>query len=222
MPSEAPVGLCGMWLACSGYDVFRFNVGMTDIDAAAARPSAEWLEACVGADSVWRPADLPEGLRHEESRRFLSTIGYPAVFLSAVRFDSSDLPAQGLWEEDPDELFGRREPDDDSAPVKYCYGLGVYGNDYTLMLDGELGVVDVYDPSGWDHGAGYRGRAFDSLAELAGAVGMLTRYLARLEEGEEPATVLRELSESVTMSGWADSGFWISAFEHLEDEYGVA
>lgn len=200
----------------------RFTICMSEIDTAAARPTAEWLQSCVGADAVWRPTELPEGLKHEASREFLTTIGYPAVSLSAARFDSSELPARGLWEEDPDELFGRREPDDDSPPVKYCYGFGVYGNDYTLMLDGELGVVDVYDPSGWDHGDGYRGRAFDSLAELAGAVGLLSRHLARLAEDEDPTAVLRELSASVTMSGWADSGFWISAFEHLEDEYEVS
>ncbi|WP_067690901.1 hypothetical protein [Nocardia jejuensis] len=193
---------------------------MTELNNAAAHPTTPWLQSCVGAAALWRPTELPERLEHAASRTFLETVGYPAIALSAIRFDASELPVKGLWEEDPDELFGRRVPDDDSAPAKYCYGFGVYGNDYTLMLDGELGVVDIYDPSGWDHGEGYQGRAFDSLAELAGSVGLMARHLTRLDAGEDPEAVLSALRASLITLGWAGSGFWISAFEHLEEEYG--
>lgn len=150
---------------------------MDELMAAAQNPTAEWLESCFGVGSLWRPAeaDLPERLEHEGTRKFLTTVGFPSVridgFLEFVDFDSSRLKTEGPWAEDPDELFGKRTPDDDSPPTKYAFEFGQC-QEFSLMVDGKVGCVDLYDPNGWDHAAGYAGEAHSSLQALAGALGL--------------------------------------------------
>ncbi|MEV8308881.1 hypothetical protein AB0P36_16395 [Streptomyces flavidovirens] len=152
-------------------------------------------------------------------------MGFPALRIECIDFDSADLPEEGPWEEDPDELFGRRYPDDDTPPTSYCYSYsysysyGTYG-EYHLLVHGDTGDVDVYDPNGWDHAAGYAGWAVSSLPKLAGALGLLKLYEDRLT-GAEPAKARYELPLLVEQleATW-DSTFWEHVFEQLADWYG--
>ncbi|GLZ77901.1 hypothetical protein Afil01_27080 [Actinorhabdospora filicis] len=180
----------------------------------AVNPTREWLDAQV--TQVWRPKALPEGLKHAESRRFLTEVGFPLV--DETWFDSVRLAEKGLWEEDPDEIFGRREPDDETPPAKFAYGLGEYAGDYNLMVDGETGLVEIYMMSGWDHGEGHQGVAFDSLAEAAGSVALMATLSERLE-GEDAAAVAGEILAALEGHPWAESGYWAWVRENLEADY---
>ncbi|MFB8003735.1 hypothetical protein [Nocardia sp. NPDC056000] len=184
----------------------------------AASPTPEWLAAQVGGDALWRPAELPERLEHAESRAFFTEVGFPAVAIDREWFDSADLPEKGMWEADPDELFGRRYPDDDSPPAKYAYGLGTFYGEMTLMLDGETGVVQVYAPSGWDHGEGDQGIAFASVREAAGAVALMATLAAPLEDPDSDATA-RELIAAIRAHEWEKSAYWAWVVERLEEDY---
>ncbi|MGW2630361.1 SUKH-4 family immunity protein [Streptomyces chattanoogensis] len=189
--------------------------------AAAKAPTAEWLESCFGAGSLWRPteAELPERLEDGESRTFLTTIGFPAVHLAFVDFDSTSLRRKGLWEEDPAELFGERRPDDDSPPERYAYGLG---EQYAinLMLMGDTGSIQLYDPNGWDHAAGHAGWAADGLPAITGALGLLARYEDRLT-GDDAAAALEEFRSLLAAlePGLEPCRFWDNIFDVIEDEY---
>lgn len=193
----------------------------TELVLQAGDPTAEWLESLFGTGSLWRPAEaeIPERLEDGEARKFLTTVGFPAVRIDFVDYDSADLPKDGLWEEDPDELFGHRYPDDDTPPKSYCYSFGTYG-EFHLVMHGDTGSVDLYDPNGWDHAAGYGGWAMSSLPQLAGALGLLKFYEDRLG-GPEPATAMEELGLVVEMlDGGGESDFWKHIFEQLRDETG--
>ncbi|MEV0027500.1 hypothetical protein [Nocardia sp. NPDC050793] len=184
----------------------------------AADPTLEWLTAQLGVGALWRPAELPERLEHAESRAFLSEVGFPAVTVGGEWFDSADLPAKGMWEADPDELFGRRRPDDDSPPAKYAYGLGEFNGDMTLMLDGQTGVVQIYAPGGWDHGEGDQGVAFASVREAAGAMALMAGLAARLE-GPGSGDAARQLIAAIGAHEWAASSYWAWALERLREDY---
>ena len=186
---------------------------MIDVSGAAA-PTHEWLGERV--PTLWQPAELPPGLKHAETRRFLSEVGFPLV--DNEWFESMSLADKGLWEADPDELFGRARPGDETPPATFAYGLGEYGGDFTLMADGETGLVEIYMLSGWDHGEGHQGVAFASVAEAAGSVALLTALDARLH-GDDADAAVRELLAAVQETPWADSGYWAWAREVLEEEY---
>ncbi|WP_308377658.1 SUKH-4 family immunity protein [Streptomyces sp. ISL-98] len=194
----------------------------TELLAKAEEPTAEWLESIFGVGSLWRPTEteIPVRLEDKEARKFLTTVGFPAVRIDFIDFTSAGLPKDGLWEEDPDELFGRRYPDDDTPPTSYCYGFGTYGGGFHVLLNGPTGDVDVYDPNGWDHAAGYAGWAVSSLPKLAGALGLLKAYEDRLA-GPEPAVAAQELRLLVEqLEAGGESAFWEHVLEQLEDEYG--
>ncbi|WP_050514082.1 MULTISPECIES: SUKH-4 family immunity protein [Streptomyces] len=187
--------------------------------AAALEPTAEWLESIFGAGALWRPTEdeLPERLEHAETRTFLTEVGFPSVHLAFVDYDSTDLAQEGLWAEDPDELFGNRYPDDDSPPKSYAYGMGESLN-YSLMLMGNTGSISLYDPNGWDHAAGYAGHVADSLPLLAGALGLLASYEDRLFGGDHEA-VLHELRELIDEIDPVEGcRFWEEIFQWLEDQ----
>ncbi|MEU9112946.1 SUKH-4 family immunity protein [Streptomyces sp. NPDC048483] len=196
--------------------------------AAAKNPTAEWLESCFGAGSLWRPreAELPELLQHEATRKFLTTVGFPAVridwLLECIDFDSSGIKeADGPWAEDPDELFGRRTPDDDSPLTKYAFGFGECSG-CSLMLDGVTGDIVLYDPNGWDHAAGYAGQAHSSLPILAGALGLATKFREPFE-GPKPLEVLGVFRQAIeALDPGVESALWEKVLETLEEEYELA
>ncbi|WP_431676808.1 SUKH-4 family immunity protein [Kitasatospora sp. KL5] len=195
----------------------------SELVAAARRPTTEWLESCFGPGTVWRPTEeeLPGRLHDAGARAFLTEVGIPAVRLSFVDWDSTGLPEKGMWEEDPDELFGNRYPDDNSPPACYSYSIGTRDVRH-LMVRGDTGAVEIYDPEGWDHGAGYGGHAAEALPVLVGALGLLARYEDRLTGDEADAAreeftaLLEELGQ-----GPDDSPFWDGLLAEVEDEYGL-
>ncbi|MEV5592562.1 SUKH-4 family immunity protein [Streptomyces sp. NPDC052496] len=200
----------------------RGGVGREALLAAAMEPTAEWLESVFGAGSLWRPAEdaLPARLEDEESRRFLTEVGFPSVHLDFIDFNSTALAQDGPWSEDPDELFGNRYPDDDSPPKSYAYGMGD-SMGYSLMLLGDTGSITLYDPNGWDHAAGYAGHVIDSLPLLAGVLGLLASYEDRLVGDDETdrEAALREVRELIDrIEPVEDCRFWEEIFEWLGDQ----
>ncbi|GAA2156155.1 MULTISPECIES: SUKH-4 family immunity protein [Glycomyces] len=194
---------------------------MTTADGVPAGPGSAWLEARFGAGSLWRPvaAALPAELTNPAAREFLTAVGFPTVKLGLIDFDSTSLAAnEDMHPFDADELYGRRYPDDDSPPRNFCFWVGTWW-DQELMLDAAGGGVDHYDPSGWDHGEGYRGPAAVSLAALAGQLGSLAERREALEDLRRRDAALVELRERLRdFDADADeSSFWNAVFEHLSE-----
>ncbi|MFF8369605.1 SUKH-4 family immunity protein [Streptomyces lydicus] len=152
-------------------------------------PDAAWLAARFGADALWRPAEdeLPAELTDAATREFLTTVGFPAVVIDVINFDTTHLRAddgEALHPFDADELYGNRYPDDDSPPVNFCFTVGTWG-DQMLMLDADSGGIDHYDPNGWDHGAGFKGAAAWSLPDLAVHLGLIAARADELGSDDE-------------------------------------
>ncbi|WP_169314077.1 SUKH-4 family immunity protein [Streptomyces piniterrae] len=199
---------------------------MSDLLAAAQSPTVEWLESCFGPRTLWRPdqADLPARLEDKETREFLTETGIPAVRLSAIDYDSADLPERGMWEEDPDELFGERYPDDHSPPTRYSYCIGKVSQLH-LMVDGDTGAVEIYNPDGWDHAAGYGGYAAPSLRKFIGALGLFTLYEHRFDvaDASSAAAALTALDEFTTLLEQLgqdpdESALWEGLLEEIREE----
>lgn len=110
--------------------------------AAAQTPTAEWLESIFGAESLWRPTEgeLPEHLTDEESRTFLTKIGFPAVHLDFIDFNSTGLAKAGPWAEDPDDI-------DLYDPNGWDHARGYAGHviDSLPLLAGALGLLASYE-----------------------------------------------------------------------------
>ncbi|MEW2253229.1 hypothetical protein AB0907_38650 [Streptomyces sp. NPDC006975] len=184
-------------------------------------PDALWLEERLGEDSLWRPdeASLPAELTHTASREFLLTVGFPAVHLDLVGIDTRHLRDEdGLEPCDADEIYGERYPYDDSPPTNFAFTVANWF-DQQLMLGGELGDITHYDPNGWDHGAGWKGPAADSLPDLAVLLGLIAESSTELESAEDTARAavaadLRErmIAHDLNVDG---SAFWDGIFERL-------
>ncbi|MFI6053416.1 SUKH-4 family immunity protein [Streptomyces violascens] len=187
--------------------------------AAARNPTAEWLESCFGPGTLWRPSpeSLPEGLKHAGTRAFLSEVGIPATRNRFTGFDGKDLHESGLWEADPDEIFGRRYPDDDTPPESYAYCVGLV-DELHLMVDGVTGSVEAYDPNGWDHAAGHVGYVADSAPQALAALALLARYEERFDDGD--ATALAEFTELLDQLGLdPEDEFWQNVVNELREGY---
>lgn len=184
-------------------------------------PDAVWLEERLGKGSLWRPdeAGLPAELTHAESREFLLTVGFPAVRLGAAGIDTRHLRSEGPLEAfDADEIYGERYPDDDSPPENFCFTVATW-YDQHLMLDAADGGITHYDPNGWDHGAGWKGPAADSLPRLAALLGLIAEAGDALDCADDTAraaavTALRErmIGHDLYVD---DSAFWDEIFESL-------
>ncbi|MFF7650541.1 SUKH-4 family immunity protein [Streptomyces sp. NPDC007983] len=187
-------------------------------------PDAAWLEARFGAGSLWRPdeADLPAELAHQESREFLTTVGFPAVEIGLIGFDSTHLrDPQRRHTFDADEVYGRRRPDDHSPPENFCFCFCLHYEDM-LMLDAAAGDIDHYDPNGWDHGQGYKGTVASSLHSLAVLLGLLAERaeaIDALEDEDARATAVEELRERmIAFDAYVEEApFWDEVFEYLAD-----
>ncbi|MGA5821768.1 SUKH-4 family immunity protein [Kitasatospora sp. NPDC094028] len=185
--------------------------------AAARNPTAAWLESCFGPGTLWRPEVLPEKLESERARAFLAEVGVPAVELDFAGYDSTSLPERGLWEADQDELYARDPEDDEPAGVAYCVGAF---DEWHLMVDGECGVVQIYNSDGWTTGQGLGGWAADSLPEVIGALGLLASFGERITGGDA-AAALDEFEALVGQLGQGPdrSDLWSSLLEQLREEY---
>ncbi|MBV6697743.1 SUKH-4 family immunity protein [Kitasatospora aureofaciens] len=196
------------------------SVPGTDLSAVTRNPTAEWLESHFGQGTLWRPSpeSLPEGLEDAETRAFLTEIGIPAVHNAFTGFDGESLPERGLWEADPDEIFGRRYPDDDTPPDGYAYCVGLV-NELHLMVDGVCGSVEAYDPNGWDHAAGHAGYVAESVPQALAAFAVLARYEERFDDGD--ATALAEFTGLLEQLGLDldEYDFWQNVVDELREGY---
>ncbi|RNG16679.1 SUKH-4 family immunity protein [Streptomyces botrytidirepellens] len=188
-------------------------------------PDAAWLEARFGAGSLWRPteADLPAELTDRASREFLTTVGFPAVTIGLIGFDSTHLrDAERRHTFDADEVYGRRRPGEYVPPENFCFCFGRLHEDM-LMLAGALGDIDHYDPNGWDHGEGYKGTVASSLPSLAVLLGLLAERaeaIDAIEDDEEArAEAVGKLRAEMTAfdAYVEDAPFWDEVFEYLAE-----
>ncbi|MFI1382590.1 SUKH-4 family immunity protein [Embleya sp. NPDC020886] len=193
----------------------------TTTNATPRVPDAAWLEARFGSGSLWRPdeADLPAELTDRETRNFLTSTGFPAVAIDLVEFDSTHLrDADEPYLFDADELYGRRYPDDDSPPENFCFTIGMHF-DQQLMVDTDIGEINHYDPSGWDHGDGDKGIATSSLPTLALLLGLVVERRDALEtddDGIRHAAIAELRVHMAAIEPEVDnSPFWDSVFDHL-------
>ncbi|MFG2207464.1 SUKH-4 family immunity protein [Streptomyces sp. NPDC048638] len=108
-------------------------------------PSQSWLEATFGPHScrTLSEADLSDGLRDADARRFLATTGLPALSDQLPFMSTVDLREMGLVETSwPEESW---KPDSDGP----FYLLGEWTGG-TIFLDGATGTVLQ------DYNTGYR------------------------------------------------------------------
>ncbi|MFD9432998.1 SUKH-4 family immunity protein [Streptomyces sp. NPDC060002] len=185
-------------------------------------PDAGWLEERLGEGSLWRPneAGLPTELTHAGSREFLLTVGFPAVHLDVVEIDTRHLRDENaLAPFDADEIYGERYPDDDSPPKNFCFSVATCYEQH-LMLDAADGGITQYDPNGWDHGAGWKGPAADSLPRLAVLLGLIAESGNALESADDAvrAAAITDLRERMIGQDLYvdDSAFWDAIFERLD------
>ncbi|MFJ9588631.1 hypothetical protein [Streptomyces acidicola] len=184
-------------------------------------PDAVWLEERLGEGSLWRPdeAGLPAELTHAGSREFLLTVGFPTVHLDFVGIDTRHLRDEdGLEPFDADEIYGERYPDDDSPPKNFCFTVATW-YDQHLMLEAADGGITHYDPNGWDHGAGWKGPAADSLPLLAVLLGLIAESSNALESADDAVRAVAVTNLRERMIGQEpyvdDSAFWDEIFECL-------
>ncbi|MEU6091764.1 SUKH-4 family immunity protein [Streptomyces sp. NPDC047085] len=184
-------------------------------------PDAEWLEERLGEGSLWRPdeAALPAELTDAPSREFLLTVGFPAVHLDVIGIDTRHVRNEdGLEPFDADEIYGNRYPDDDSPPKNFCFTVATW-YDQHLMLDAADGGITHYDPNGWDHAAGWKGPAADSLPLLAVLLGLIAESSDALESADDAvrAAAITDLRNRMIGQDLFvdDSAFWDDIFEWL-------
>ncbi|KAF7591413.1 hypothetical protein BBP40_001574 [Aspergillus hancockii] len=202
-------------------------LGKTHAPTPALKPSKRWMEAHFGVHSLWQPieSDLPANLTDVATRSFLTAVGFPAIKLRAIGWDSTHLKTSvgplDAW--DADELYGLRCPDDDSPPVNFAFHLGSV-DQWMVMVGGEDGDVAHYDPDGWDHADGYQGLIATSLGRFAGLLWMLSEVVQRLgpipdEEEEAWKAVMAKLRERmIEYDDCVEEGskFWDGIFESFE------
>lgn len=191
------------------------------------------METHFNASSMWLPktSDLPSNLTDDTTREFLTTVGFPAMKLSVIGWDSTtlkDSAGENLQEFDADELYGLRYPDDDSAPTNFAFHIGSVDTSMVMVGGVDEDVVH-YDPDGWDHGDGHQGLVATSLGRLVVLLWMLAEVVERPgmdimsgmpdeeEEDELGEKVLGRLRERMIEYDDCveDSKLWDGIFESL-------
>ncbi|KAE8376959.1 hypothetical protein BDV26DRAFT_264590 [Aspergillus bertholletiae] len=210
---------------------------------SAAAPSKAWLEACFGANTLWQitESDL-DGLVHGRTRDFLLNVGFPAVKLDGMAFEStyltqdpeSNLKHYVLTDENDLEMHLAS-----SCPPTRCDDIYFHFgnvNECKIMVDAEYGDVWLYEP---DHlryaGAGHYfydapwnntvAWSLDSFAMLLGMVVVVARDLRAapwrsfpwgFEARKQILDTLRaRINECDYVVAEDTSGFWDDLFEKL-------
>ncbi|OJJ04004.1 hypothetical protein ASPVEDRAFT_43452 [Aspergillus versicolor CBS 583.65] len=209
----------------------KILLSITDNTEGTESPDKAWLEDHFGPGSLWQPdeSEFPPELADAATRTFLTTVGFPVIDLRRTGYHSTHLSKaeRRLEPYDSDELYGRRTPDDDSPRTDFCFHFGSVW-EWMVMVDGENGEVCLYDPGGWDHGAGYQGLVAFSVDIFAMLLGMMAGVVEDLDaamdvfgedEGEEVRrAVLDALRERMAEYDYCFSEgckFWDELFEHL-------
>ncbi|WP_051733278.1 SUKH-4 family immunity protein [Kitasatospora phosalacinea] len=185
----------------------------------ARRPDREWLARYYGSAALWTsdPADLPAGLRHEPTRRFLTEVGFPAVYHSLLDFGSGTLAEKGLVELRTAELHSPEESDFDGLG-EHAYLIATDNDGLTMItVDGESGRVSRYS-SDREEGDHYLGLMASSIEQFAA----LLRLYGTYYYGEDEAALadsgrrLRDWALELD-PGLAASYFWPEIFQDRED-----
>ncbi|KAJ5969628.1 hypothetical protein N7501_005876 [Penicillium viridicatum] len=157
--------------------------------------------AHFGAGSLWKPteSELPARLTDADTRRFLTTVGFPLIQCTGIQWDPSGLKkivgtGVDLYAYDADEIFGRRWADDDSPPVNFWYNFGCVGSDAMVMVDAEDGLIIHYDLGGYGDQAD-RGLIASSLPSLLVLLGTIEMVIKRI--GEPPQGLSCEAFEKL-------------------------
>lgn len=177
-------------------------------------PDPDLLAAVFGAGAVRRvpEADLPDGLRDEETRRVLAEIGLPAFTGAEMSLPPAD--EQDWAELTLDDLWGDADEDviPESAGDGPYFRLGIWMGG-AIVLDGEEGTVyrapaDEYD----DHGPLVAVSLGAFLAMLQTYVllrCLLTMASSRAERDELKEQIETELywidEEGAESSAWASA-----------------
>ncbi|KOC13934.1 hypothetical protein AFLA70_202g001831 [Aspergillus flavus AF70] len=155
-----------------------------------AAPTKAWLEAQFGPGSLWQPteAELPADLTEEETIKFLLNVGFPAVNLTRMGFNSSDLSisaykGQALDGYTADELFDVFNQDyhedtdeDEGNPPALSFRFGAIRLKLVL-LNNKNGTIYFYDPENWFSHRGVIANGLDTFTVLLGMVVAVTKDL---------------------------------------------
>ncbi|QKW23357.1 SUKH-4 family immunity protein [Kitasatospora sp. NA04385] len=185
----------------------------------AREPDREWLARYYGADALWTsdPADLPAGLRHEPTRRFLTEVGFPAVRHPLLDFSSETLAEKGLSELRTADLHSPEDPDF-AGLGEHAYLIATDNDGLTLItVDGESGRVSRYSTERWE-GDYYGGVMASSVERFAALLRLYATYYRGADEaaladsGRQLRDWALELDPVV-----ARSDFWTEVFQDRED-----
>ncbi|OGM47680.1 hypothetical protein ABOM_004298 [Aspergillus bombycis] len=207
---------------------------------SAAAPNRAWLEACFGANTLWKPTASLDGLVHDRTREFLLNVGFPAFKLPGITFESIHLTQHAHYIlTDENELEMHQTP---SCSLAQCtdiyFHIGTV-NDCMVMVDGVDGDVWLYEPDYLRYGgAGFYlydcpwrntvAWSLDSLAMLLGMVAAVVQDLSDTPWGpsswgfEARKCMLDALRERINECDYVVaediSGFWGDLFQNLMEE----
>ncbi|MFC8721320.1 SUKH-4 family immunity protein [Kitasatospora sp. NPDC057198] len=185
----------------------------------ARRPDREWLARYYGSAALWTsdPADLPAGLRHEPTRRFLTEVGFPAVYHPLVDFGSGTLAERGLYEFRTTDLHSPDESDF-AGLGEYAYLIATDNNGLTMItVDGESGRVSRYSADR-EEGDFYLGPMASSIEQFAALLRLYGTYYYGADEAALADSGRRLRDWALELDpGLAASYFWPEVFEDRED-----
>ncbi|KAB8265367.1 SUKH-4 immunity protein-domain-containing protein, partial [Aspergillus pseudonomiae] len=212
---------------------------------SAAAPNRAWLEACFGANTLWRPTDNPVGLDHDRTREFLLNVGFPAFKIHGIPFESTHLAQHANNSlkhyvlTDENELEMHHTP---SCPLAQCTDIYFHFgtvNGCMVMVDGVDGDVWLYEPDYHPYAGAHfyiydcpwRNTVAWSLDSLAMLLGMVAAVVQDLRDAswksaswgsEARKCILDLLREHINGCDYVVaediSGFWGDLFKNLMEE----
>ncbi|MFJ1705054.1 SUKH-4 family immunity protein [Kitasatospora sp. NPDC088346] len=193
------------------------GLAAAEVPRDAREPSRDWLARCFGERSLWSvgPTELPAGLEHAPTRRFLTETGFPIMTSTLLELSSETLASDGLVQLRTEELFG---PDDPEAGDRgeFSYVIAKDG-ERLVALDGRTGEVALFNPERWE-GDYHYGAMASSAARLAALLRLYSTYYygATPAELADAARLLRDWA--IELDPATDSStFWYEVFQDRED-----
>lgn len=117
----------------------------------------------------------------------------------------------------PTRSTGNATPTTTPRP-RTSFTVALWGDQH-LMLGAADGGITHYDPNGWDHGAGWKGLAADSLPVLGVLLGLIAESSDALQSDDDAvrAAAVADLRERmIGLEPYVDdSAFWDDIFEWL-------
>ncbi|MEV7179957.1 SUKH-4 family immunity protein [Kitasatospora sp. NPDC093679] len=192
------------------------RVAAAELPGAARTVTRGWLADRFGADRLWSadPAELPDGLEHGPTRRFLTEVGLPAVRIPLLDLSGEVLAQEGLGELRTEDFRDADEDGDDRG--EFCY-LIAKDLERLIVVDGATGRVGLYDPDRYE-GDYDSGPVASSVEQFAALLRLYASFYygataAELADAERALRVWAEELDPVT----ASSTFWQEVFQDRED-----